>query len=286
MANDFHFHDETALLERLSNSLRKRPQEVVFLVGAPLSAPHQPGTPGVPSVDGVIGLIKNEFADDPTQSEALRQSLDSAGERRYQVAFQFLQGRRGQQTANEIVRRAVLMARKPGSELSMALSDSYSTEETCRLIDFDMKGWSLSPATECIGKLAAHYPSRFGRSILTTNFDPLIEVSIRRAGGNYFRTTLHSDGNLSQTEGTGCHVIHLHGYWYGSDTLHTARQLGQARPRLRASLSALLREKLVVVCGYGGWDDAFTEALMDVARDDSANPEVLWTFLSPHPLNR
>ena len=151
-------------------------------------------------------------------------------------------------------------------------------------MDFDAKGWALNPATEFIGRLAARYPDRFGRSILTTNFDPLIEVSIRTAGGSYFRTTLQSDGNLSQTEGTGCHVIHLHGYWYGSDTLHTARQLGQARPRLRASLSALLREKLVVVCGYGGWDDAFTEALVDVVRDDSANPEVLWTFFSQHPL--
>lgn len=121
--------------------------------------------------------------------------------------------------------------------------------------------------------------------MLTTNFDPLLEVSIRRAAGHYFRTTLHSDGNLSQTEGTGCHVIHLHGYWYGSDTLHTSRQLGQARPRLRASLSALLRDKLVIVCGYGGWDDIFTEALVDVVRDDTAYPEILWTLYSPPALN-
>ena len=93
------------------------------------------------------------------------------------------------------------------------------------------------------------------------------------------RTMLHADGNLSQTEGTGCHVIHLHGYWYGSDTLHTARQLGQSCPRLKASLSSLLRNKLVVVCAYGGWDDAFTEALMDVVRDDTAHPETLYVLL-------
>src|SRR5207253_4932818 len=120
------------------------------------------------------------------------------------------------------------------------------------------------------------------RSILTTNFDPLIEVAIQRAGGHYFRTMLHSDGNISQTEGNGCHVIHLHGYWHGCDTLHTTRQLSHPRPHLKDSLTHLLRNKLVVVCAYGAWDDAFTEALMDVVRDDTAYPEVIWTFYSRH----
>ena len=150
-------------------------------------------------------------------------------------------------------------------------------------MDSDTQGWFVSPATENLGRLAANYPGRFGKSILTTNFDPLVEVAIRRAGGAYFRTTLHSDGNLSQTEGTGCHVIHLHGYWYGSDTLHTNRQLAQSRPRLRDSLGQLLRNKLVVVCAYGAWDDAFTVALIEVVGDDTAYPEIIWTFHQDKP---
>jgi tetratricopeptide (TPR) repeat protein len=284
MKNTFEFHDEAALLERLSKGLKRRDQEVVFLVGAPLSAPLKDGEPGVPNVEGVIKLIREEFSDDVGQVAAFDQALQKSGNRCYQTAFQFLQGRRGQPTANEIVRKAVMMARKPGSKLSPDTNDSYTAmEEAFRLMDLDASGWYLNPGTKSIGVLATHYPDRFGKSILTTNFDPLIEVAIRRAGGNSFRTTLHADGNLSQTEGTGCHVIHLHGYWYGSDTLHTSRQLGQIRPRLRASLNALLRSKVVVVAAYGGWDDSFTEALMDVVRDDTASPEVLWTFYSHAP---
>ena len=38
-----------------------------------------------------------------------------------------------------------------------------------------------------------------------------------------------------------------------------------------------------MVCAYGGWDDAFTEALMEVVQDDSAYPEVIWTSYSPSP---
>ena len=64
---------------------------------------------------------------------------------------------------------------------------------------------------------------------------------------------------------------------------HTTRQLGQPRPRLKASLSSLLRDKLVAVSAYGGWDDAFTEALIDVVQDDTAYPEILWTFLPSRP---
>lgn len=131
--------------------------------------------------------------------------------------------------------------------------------------------------------MVVRYPELFGRSLLTTNFDPLIEVSVRRSGGFYFRTTLHRDGNLSQTEGIGCHIVHLHGYWYGSDTLHTARQLSQSRPRLKASLRSFLTNKLVVACAYSGWDDTFTEALMEVVLDDMAFPEILWTFFSETP---
>ena len=205
-------------------------------MGAPMSAPILSGKPGVPGVEGIIDLIRHEFDDDVAQVAALNQALEAAGPNRYQDAFVFLQGRRGQQTANEIVRDAVLAARVfTTGPIPAIVGNSAANDDSYRLIDLDNRGWVLSPGTEALGKLVTSYPDRFGRSILTTNFDPLIEVAIQRAFGNYFRTTLHADGNLSQTEGTGCHVIHVHGYWYGSDTLHTGRQLGQSRPRLKLS---------------------------------------------------
>jgi tetratricopeptide (TPR) repeat protein len=272
----FQFHDEAALLERLSRGLKRHPKEVVFLVGSAISAPNVPG------VHGVIDLIRKEFDGDTAQISALEAALASEPENRYQAAFFFLQGRRGQQTANEIVRRAVLAARCPpvtDDQLELVRDD-----EACRRLDLDGAGWVLSPAVEGLGRLIAHYPQRFGSAILTTNFDPLIQISIRRADGKFYRTTLHADGNLTQTEAEGCHVIHLHGYWYGSDTLHTHRQLGQPRPHLADSLGYLLRNKLVVVSGYGGWDDIFTEALMNVVRDETAFPEIIWTFYDREPM--
>ena len=288
MTKTFEFHDEAALLDRLSTGLKRRSQEVIFLVGAPLSAPLKPGNPGVPDVNGMIELIRQEFGSAPSEKLVLEAQLATSGKRIYHVAFSFLQGRRGQQTANEIVSRAVLSARKSGTSVPVVdFANASAAENALRALEADVAGWHLNPGTAALGKLVAHFFNRFGKTLLTTNFDPLIEIAIRQEGAPLYKTFLHTDGNLGQTEAPGSHIVHLHGSWLGTDTLHTARQLGQPRPHLKDSLRSLLRNKLVVTCAYGGWDDVFMEALMDVVRDVNACPEVLWTFhgLNPEPNN-
>lgn len=273
--------DESVLIERLTNGLSGRNQEVVFLVGSPLSAPYpnsDPNAHGVPDVEGMIGLIRHVFKDDASQMGALVSQLNRSKERRYQAAFQFLLERRGPQAANDIIRSAVLAARTvPSGEQPQLEAD------TLRLYEESIDDWALSPGIESLGRLLATYPEHFGRTILTTNFDPLLGIAVRRAGGSFYRTVMHADGDLTQTMGPGCHVVHLHGYWYGADTLHTPSQLTHPRPRLKHSLSNLLRSKLLVVCGYGGWDDVFTDALIDVMQDDNAFPELMWTFHGDRP---
>jgi tetratricopeptide (TPR) repeat protein len=286
ISSGVNYYDEAALIERLTAGIRRANQRAVFLVGSAVTAPAQPHLPGVPGVEGVIDLIRAEF-DDRAQISELDKALDEQ-DNRYQAAFTFLLGRRGQQAANEIIKRAVWKARKPviASEVNGSYMPTSATpDDACLTLDSDFEGWLLTPSVEALGQLIAGYPDRFGRAILTTNFDPLLEVAIAKFGGHYFRTVLHRDGNLGQTHGPGCHVIHLHGYWYGSDTLHTPRQLLQPRPRLKASLASLIKGATLVVSGYGGWDDTFAEALMEVVLDDNAYPEILWTFQAgqPHP---
>jgi hypothetical protein len=204
-------YDEAALFERLTTGVQRSNQPVIFLVGSGLIAPIKEGGAGVPGVRGVIELIKGEF-DAPQQIELEKQICENANP--YQAAFSFLLGRRGQQAANQIIRQAVWQAR---SAVSTKLASSFSLvgntpDDVCRSLDTDLDGWNLTPGVEAVGGLIARYPDHFGRAILTTNFDPLLGIAIARSNGNFFRTVLHRDGNLSQTEGTGCHVIHLHGY--------------------------------------------------------------------------
>jgi len=102
--------DQSALVSRLSTALKRRPQQVICIVGSPLSAPIESAGPGVPGVSGILDMIRAEFADSKGDLEELQVSLRQSDGRQYQAAFQFVQGRRGQSVANEIIKRAVLRA--------------------------------------------------------------------------------------------------------------------------------------------------------------------------------
>ena len=96
---------------------------------------------------------------------------------------------------------------------------------------------------------------------MTTNFDPLLSVAIKRAH-RVCRAASFSTGTARcRRSPRASPVIHLHGYWRGSNTHHTGMELTAARPQLVVSLARLLNERLVVVVGYEGWDDAFIRAV-------------------------
>lgn len=275
------YYDAKALLARLSNGMVGSDRQIAFVVGSALTAPQEVGGQGVPGVDGIIDLIGSELTDDERQD--LSRAIAGASNK-YQDAFHFLLGSRGPQVANQVIRKAVAAARLDAvSRTSGYALTADTSEEACRGFETDTAGWHLTPGVTALGELAVGHPGRFGKVMLTTNFDPLIGVSISAAGGTSFRTILHRDGNIALTEGDGSHIVYLHGYWFGSDTLHTPRQLNQDRPQLRSSLANLLRNQIVVVLAYGGWDDAFTRALVDVVVDDSAYPEVIWCFRDKTP---
>ena len=119
--------------------------------------------------------------------------------------------------------------------------------------------------------------------MLTTNFDPLIGVGTSRHGGKHYRTVLHSDGALGQTAADGTHIVHLHGYWHGADTLHTPLQRRSPRPQLAKSLARILEGSTLVVVGYGGWDDVMTGTLIETVKDSTNSAEIMWAFHQSDP---
>jgi hypothetical protein len=125
------------------------------------------------------------------------------------------------------------------------------------------------------------HPESFSAPILTSNFDPLIEVSIRKAGGHPTAIFLAADGQFANViSPSSTKVVHLHGFWRGSDTLHTPAQLMRHRPQLKGCLRSLLRETTLVVMAYGGWSDVFTQTLIEVIGEQTESLNVLWTFYS------
>lgn len=272
MLQDRDFADELALLERLL-TIRK---EVVFLVGSPISAPSVPG------VREMVDLVKAALPSDAAQQRLTETLANSTNH--YQDAFRLLIQFRGQDAANAIVRQAVLAARTDkASSLVLAAQNTAASVGAFEAVESELAGWQLTPGTEHLARVVFERPDLFGRKILTTNFDPMIEVAIARRGGQYCKVFLHGDGALGQISTNACQVIHLHGDWCRSDTLHTPAQLLQPRPALAASLRRILADCTLVVLAYGGWDDVFTHSLVDVVADTGANFDVLWTFFELEP---
>ena len=261
-------HNPDRLLKRLESSAR-----LVFLLGAPITAP------AVPDVRGMIALARQRLVAPPGASaQARRESrrvlkeldamLREAGAdlgAQYRAMFEWIGSTQGPNAANELVIDAVLQARcSPPS--------SRDPDRLARM-ERDTAGWKLPSAVWALGWLAARHPQRI-RAVLTTNFDPLIEVAIAEAGGRPAPCALIRDDALATTDGLTVPVVHLHGQWRG-DTLHTPAGLVD-RPRLAAALEHLCDGATLVVMAYGGWRDVVAETLANMKR--AVRPDVLWCF--------
>ena len=273
------YYNSADLIDRLCSTADRQDRAVVFLVGSPLTVPDHKGGYGVPGVSGMVDLIRREFEGSDAESE-FDQSLRGNPATRYQRAFEFLHGRRGQDVANRIVRTAVWQALDTNNwpAAHPMTSPRDADPAICSVLEREVNAWVLPRAVDLFGNLLVTYSDTFGGAVLTTNFDPLIEVSLLKYGGRFYRTVLHDDGRLGQTVSEGTHVVHLHGYWHGHDTLHTPQQLVQPRPQLGHSLARVIETSTLVVIGYSGWDDVITTTLVALLSDSARTPEIMWSF--------
>lgn len=266
----FTFYGEDDLLDRLEGSFDQH-RPVVLLVGSGLTAPRAADKPGVPGVGSIVEKIQS-LLDTPDFSSIATTTNP------YQQALSALTGRRGLNSVSRVVRWAVLEATLdvPQEILDAATNGD---EKICKKLEESISSWPLNPALINLGQIIAQYPKRFG-TVLTSNFDPLIEISVRKAGHMVGRTVLRGDGELFGAEFPGCHVVHLHGYWYGPDAIHGPAQLKAQLPRSKYSLRRLLEACTLVILAYGGQDDGFTRLLIEIVNDELTYSDVLWTFHS------
>ncbi|MBL9103568.1 MAG: FHA domain-containing protein [Myxococcales bacterium] len=269
------FASSTDLLDRLLAT----PERAAFLVGSAVTAPTLPGGPGVPGDAGMLDEIRKLYA---RREELARFEAAIAGAADpYPAAFGFLLATRGQDVANAVVRRCVLQARRRSAAFPVVPAElpRHQPEVLGEQLERDLAGWHLSPAASLLGKLLAAQPPGARPIVLTTNFDPLLSISVRKAGGEAQTVAFHSDGSFAALDGPGTLIVHLDGDWCRSDTLHTDFQRGQQRPQLAASLARLLDQRTLFVLGYTARDDIFTRTLVELARGATAGFDVCWAFL-------
>ncbi|WP_439569018.1 hypothetical protein [Sphingopyxis sp.] len=162
--------DSNFLRLKLSRSDNAR-QPVSFLVGAPFSFDRGVG---VPNVDGFLDVVRERVAQSGTQfSAGLEKALsDGPGPLRYQGAMGFVYDGLDAGAAADVVRAAVLRARKPGLPDLDPVTD----------YDGSPGEWDIARAQRGLARAMQVDPDRFPGPVFTTNFDPLIELALRDRG--------------------------------------------------------------------------------------------------------
>ena len=260
------------LAERLYEHARQR-QPVTFLVGSGASAAV------IPAVRAMLALA-DEYARHHPTGAGLRAALgrereDHAGDdiglydayRRQFAAW--IKGNEFDVVAQESVLRAYRPTRTTFSgrgrwqRVEAALGQS---------LERDLLGWTLPDGIAALGGLLAQIPP-FGGRVLTTNFDPLIEVAIARAGGTAVSMPLDVERAIRTDESDKAIAVHhLHGFWRADPEgawprlLHAPAYLREHRDALARQVSALIGLDTVCVIGHSGWDGIVAEALRITAR--------------------
>lgn len=233
----------------------------------------------------ISSIRKNLDPNDQFELDRQLSVLASPGQK-YQAAFQLLALRRPPALRDRIVRLAVLSAHKNHAEI---LSRGPLSTEALFAAESDTNAWRLPEGVSALGRIWAGLDPRQRGPIITTNFDPLVEVSLRRAGLPVSSRWMDSDGSFRLDLGLSevCNVIHLHGYWRDSQTLSMTSQLTQHRPALAGSIRVLLANYTLVVIGYSGWQDAvMTQLGRMLDEQEHAELDVLWcSFLQPSGLS-
>ncbi|MGD8195278.1 SIR2 family protein [Herbiconiux sp. P18] len=265
---------ENAMVHRLRSAVTSEDERPIsFVLGAGISIG------ATPSTAEMVDYFKKAMSKDPEDQGDLENLLNrTAKHDEYQVAAQFVIERAGIARLNRAVRLAVLTARSPRVAPPLAARYLANVDELDQL-DKDWRGWVIPRGLGALGRLLEMIPSESRGPILTTNFDPLIEASLRAAGLIPHRISSDVDGTLPPSPSVPnlVPVNHVHGYWNEGDTLHTGAQLTRPRPRLLGSLRQLLTRTTCVVLGYGGWDDLLTKSMLDLVEEGSQRDiEILW----------
>jgi hypothetical protein len=202
MADRQSFADSGKLLSRVTSDI-DRNKRVTFLFGSALTAPgSRPSEKGVPDANSMIQEVVHLFQG-TEEYAALGEMLSNASPAaRYQEAMQFVIDCRGQEVLNDLIHTSVLRARK----------DSQTSQTAATQLEMDTGGWYLTPAVEAVGQLVQENPHAFSAPLLTSNFDPLLEISIRHAGGHSETIVLAGDGQFMNVLSPQTKVVHFHGF--------------------------------------------------------------------------
>jgi serine/threonine protein kinase len=255
-------------------------QPVVFIVGSGLSFDRSTKK-GVADVSTLVQWIRGEYHVEVPEGSPWQI---------YQEAIRRLGDEAGPTTVGRLIRRAVLAAYEPTPDARDWVQaaegpPSSAQQDACQRLELRHESWKLPPGVIGFASFVADLArrrkelSRPGLGpihIVTTNFDPLIEVALRGFGSAVASRSI-PDNSRPQSEACDVCVCHVHGSWWDA-TLHSPQALEAHRDLLKAELADYLKHAQVCVLGYGGWQDIVSTTIADTMNLLGGRPDVVWAF--------
>ena len=200
----------------------------------------------------------------------------------YQNAASLVKHQQGEAVLARTIREAVLTA---CMDVQPADRREVSGDiEQCRKLASSGR-WHVPNGYIRFANFYSQLPGDVRGPIITTNFDPLIEIAFRQTQLQADSVPIPMDSAPAADtflESSSIPVLHIHGLWTSNATLSTIPQLTGERPTLGGLLDRLMRAATVLVVGYSGWIDAFMRSLhVRVERSDLLDSEFLWAAYSP-----
>jgi tetratricopeptide (TPR) repeat protein len=127
------------------------------------------------------------------------------------------------------------------------------------------------------------FQSGFSRLILTTNFDPFLQIALQFANRLYFMSDTPDldEEDLSENQTGVIHLVYVHGSIHRHAQANTDDEINKIKERNAKILAPILKTRPVIVIGYSGWDDVIVEAL---AACEKFEHGLYWLGLRPKPL--
>ncbi|GLY95776.1 hypothetical protein [Actinoplanes sp. NBRC 103695] len=283
---------EAMLLGRLSASLSGS-EQITLMVGSGVSASVVPRVPGLLEIADQYAAGRN---DEGSLQRALAQARARLGPvpaidvyRAYRRVFSDWVSAGA---FDVIAQQAVLKAYAPEDPMESPLATRGLGQRVERgvgeALENERYGWQLPRGVEALGHLLAQTAVAFDNRVITTNFDPLIEIAVRHAGGLAVSLPLDLSGGYGASAGAdgAIRVFHTHGFWRptlhvrGPRLLHDPARITAATDLVDGT-AALIRGDTVCVLGTTDWAGTLASAIALVAR--RRRLRVLWGLFDADP---
>lgn len=248
------------LVDSLVFDLRSNDKNITLLIGSALS--YSTDGSGVPGVGGMCDILNAFLNEHGLWSGYIRKNPMHEHYKdvdKYQKGLEHVFSVTGADHVTQII--------------SSAMYNAYNIEED---------HWTLSKAMSDLSNLLKISNGKI-KTILTTNFDEMIEQAVDQAGLTYHQYNLLKDqsiGVIKSNDDPDVIVAHMHGIW-NSDTMHTSRQLSSLRDKIKESIIHILSNSKLYVIGYSGWDDIFIDSLESAVKSNENSYSVKWAYYNP-----